>query len=199
MKKITSFPRISKIFWLVGLALLLAAGFLAQRASASQQADQTAAASPLHPTFALLDANSANVLESGGAVSTMATCGQCHDTAYIASHSFHVDLGEGEAPAAGAQPWETSPGLYGSWDGLRYRYLSPEGDSRPDLTSADWVNFNAARLVGGGPAGDDAVRDPDAPQPHRAHRRHSGRAERLGCHRHPVGQRNCGKRRRCSI
>src|SRR5512146_1399140 len=49
--------------------------------------------SPLHPTFALLDANGKNVLETGAAVSTMKTCGQCHDTGFIQSHAFHSDLG----------------------------------------------------------------------------------------------------------
>ena len=47
----------------------------------------------LHPQITLLDANGANVLETGQAVSPMKTCGQCHDADYIASHSFHADLG----------------------------------------------------------------------------------------------------------
>src|SRR6266545_7955932 len=50
-------------------------------------------ASPIHPTFALLDKNGENVLKSNNAVSTMKTCGQCHDTEYIQSHAFHSDLG----------------------------------------------------------------------------------------------------------
>ena len=48
---------------------------------------------PLHPTFALLDENGENVLNSGNPVSTMQTCGQCHDTEFIQSHAFHSDLG----------------------------------------------------------------------------------------------------------
>ena len=36
----------------------------------------------LHPDFALLDANGVNVLKSAKAVSTMKSCGQCHDTGY---------------------------------------------------------------------------------------------------------------------
>ena len=48
---------------------------------------------PLHPTFALLDAAGANVLASGAPVSAMQTCGQCHDTAYIAEHNAHSDVG----------------------------------------------------------------------------------------------------------
>lgn len=49
--------------------------------------------SPLHPTFALLDKDGENVLTSGKALSTMQTCGQCHDTEFIQSHAFHSDLG----------------------------------------------------------------------------------------------------------
>jgi len=104
----------------------------------------------------LVDSQGVSVLESGEAVSTMQTCGQCHDTGYIASHSFHADLGQGSQTApgegSGSMPWETSTGLYGDWDPLTYRYLSPAGDANPDLDTADWVIFNAERLVGGGPA-----------------------------------------------
>ena len=53
-------------------------------------APQTA---PLHPTFAMLDASGKNVLESGAAISTMKTCGQCHATDFIQKHAFHSDLG----------------------------------------------------------------------------------------------------------
>ena len=49
--------------------------------------------SPLHPSFALLDKHGENVLESGKALSTMQTCGECHDTDFIQSHAFHSDLG----------------------------------------------------------------------------------------------------------
>ena len=50
-------------------------------------------ASVLHPNFVLLDADGVNVLESSNAVSTMQTCGQCHDTEFIQTHAFHSDLG----------------------------------------------------------------------------------------------------------
>ncbi|MDX1378859.1 MAG: hypothetical protein R3307_08425, partial [Anaerolineales bacterium] len=53
----------------------------------------TPAASPLHPNFALLDKSGENVLTSGKGVSTMQTCGQCHDTEFIQTHAFHSDLG----------------------------------------------------------------------------------------------------------
>ena len=112
--------------------------------------------SPLHPTFALLDANGAQVLESGLPVSTMTTCGQCHDTNFIASHNFHTSVGLdsfGEPGAApGSLPWEMSGGLFGGWDPLTYRYLTPQGDARLDLGTPDWIKLYGVRHVGGGPA-----------------------------------------------
>ncbi len=153
MKKTRLYQR----FWGLGiLILLLAVGVVVQQVLAKPEAEPALQISPLHPTFALLDSQGVSVLESGAAVSTMQTCGQCHDTAYIASNSFHVDLGQSQQTAPGGveggMPWETSTGLYGGWDPLTYRYLSPAGDAQADLNTADWVAFNAERLVGGGPA-----------------------------------------------
>jgi len=141
----------------LGLALLaLTAALAIQQAYARSLAGPAVQASPLHPTFALLDKDGKNVLESQAPVSAQRTCGACHDTAFITSHSFHADLGQSDqAPAGqvpGGQPWDTSPGLYGKWNPLTYRYLSPAGDSRSDLDTAGWVEFNAGRLAGGGPA-----------------------------------------------
>lgn len=105
----------------------------------------------LHPNFALLDANGVNVLKSAKAVSTMKTCGQCHDTGFIASHAFHVDLGL-RSFASSSKTWNASPGLFGQWDPLRYRYLTRSGDERLDLSTAGWLMANGERVVGGGPA-----------------------------------------------
>ncbi|MBL8096049.1 MAG: cytochrome b/b6 domain-containing protein [Anaerolineales bacterium] len=151
--------RLTRIhFWMAGalaVGLSTAAGLAAQ-AFAGTTATPIAQTSPMHPTFALLDADGANVLASGAPVSTSRTCGVCHDTAYIAAHSFHSDLGLSASAPAGevpnGQPWETSVGLYGSWDPITYRYLSPAGDLRIDLTPIEWLKLNAARIVGGGPA-----------------------------------------------
>ncbi len=55
--------------------------------------DASAQTSPFHPTFPLLDAEGVNVLESGLPISTMRTCGACHDAAFIEGHSFHADVG----------------------------------------------------------------------------------------------------------
>ncbi len=49
--------------------------------------------SPLHPTFPLLDAGGSNVLDTGAPVSTLMTCGACHDVDFITSHTLHSDGG----------------------------------------------------------------------------------------------------------
>lgn len=112
--------------------------------------------SSLHPPIPLLDAEGRDVIESGRPISTMKTCGGCHDTDYIEGHSFHVGLGYDERNAVGfvegGRPWDYSPGAFGRWDPLDYRYLTPPGDERLDLGVADWVRLFGARHVGGGPA-----------------------------------------------
>jgi cytochrome c553 len=55
---------------------------------------------PFHPAIVLRAANGENVLTAGAPVSTMATCGACHDVNFIASHSSHAD----GALHASAQP-----------------------------------------------------------------------------------------------
>lgn len=135
---------------LLALGLTLTAvGYVA----AQPASRPVAQASPLHPTFALLDESGQNVLAANGAVSTMKTCGQCHDTAFIAGHSFHADLGLSDFGAStSGRAWDTSPGLFGKWNPLTYRYLSVNGDERLDLGAADWIKLMADRLAGGGPA-----------------------------------------------
>ena len=112
--------------------------------------------SPLHPTFSLLDEAGGNVLDSGSPISTMETCGACHDTTFITEHSFHADVGLTALTAAGetgsGRAWDTSSGLFGRWNPLTYRYLSPAGDERIDLTTPEWIQLFGARHVGGGPA-----------------------------------------------
>jgi thiosulfate reductase cytochrome b subunit len=125
------------------------------RTQAAPAADVTAQISPLHPTFVLLDANGIPVLTSGAPVSTMRTCGFCHDTAFIAEHSFHADLGLADFAdpnVALAQPWASSRGLFGKWDPLIYRLLSPADAERLDLSTAEWLMLNGGRVAGGGPA-----------------------------------------------
>lgn len=147
--------RIPILLALLGLAGLLLVIGGAVAAQGEPAAPATPSASPIHPVFPLLDASGANVLESGSAVSTMTTCGGCHDTAFIAANNFHSDAGletyaaPGTIP--GGRPWDTGAGLFGKWDPLLYRYLSPEGDAVVDLTTPEWVQVFGARHVGGGP------------------------------------------------
>lgn len=132
-------------------ALLLAsAGFAGSTRSAN------ADASPVHPQFQMLDENGENVLDSGGAVSTLKTCGQCHDTDFIANHDYHSMQGFDRMTAPGlspsGRPWDTSPGLFGEWSPITYRYLSAPGDDKVDLTTAGWIEALGYRHPGGGPA-----------------------------------------------
>ncbi len=138
------------LFVLAGLTILALAIGLGT-ALAAPTPVPTTQASVLHPNFVLLDTDSANVLESGNAVSTMQTCGQCHDTTFIADHAFHSDLGL-NVYNANAESFNTSNGLFGEWDPITYRFLSTAGDERLDLSTAEWLMLNGSRAVGGGPA-----------------------------------------------
>ncbi|RME87246.1 MAG: hypothetical protein D6770_09780, partial [Anaerolineae bacterium] len=138
---------------LIGILLpILFLGLLAGigRAAAQPEAQPAVKPSSIHPTFAFLDKDGRNVLESGEPLSTMTTCGQCHDTEFIASHSFHADLGLSDyRPTDGL---DASPGMFGKWDPLTYRYLSQPGDERLDLGTPEWLMTYGLRHVGGGPA-----------------------------------------------
>lgn len=139
--------------WLVGGSLL---ALTVQHGLAAYAPRPAAQVSPLHPTFALLDEDGQSVLETDGAVSTIQTCGQCHDTAFIQQHSFHADLGLSDFTAPGqtasGRAWDASPGLFGKWNPITYRTLSAAGDAEIDLTTVDWLRLFAERVVGGGPA-----------------------------------------------
>lgn len=112
--------------------------------------------SAIHPSFPLFDENGKNVLDTGAPLSTMNTCGACHDADYIVNHSFHADVGlknltqAGQLP--GGRPWDTSLGYFGKWNPLLYRYLTPAGDSKFDLGTPEWVQIFGPRHAGGGPA-----------------------------------------------
>jgi hypothetical protein len=76
------------------LILALAAVMLGSGQATAQSEPETAAPlSPLHPVFVLLDAAGATCWKAAQPVSTMQTCGACHDTDFIASHSFHCRPG----------------------------------------------------------------------------------------------------------
>ncbi|MCA9978835.1 MAG: hypothetical protein KC413_23910, partial [Anaerolineales bacterium] len=151
--------KLQRIIILAGIGLLLAA-LLAQQAVLAQEDGETAVTTlpqpQYHPSFTILDEDGVNVLDSGAPISTLTTCGQCHDTAFIEQHSFHADLGLSELTAAGetgsGRAWDTSTGIFGKWNGLTYRYLSPAEDDYFDLTVPEWVQWYGNRHVGGGPA-----------------------------------------------
>jgi len=104
----------------------------------------------------LLDEDGEPVLETGKAVSPARSCGECHDTEYIATHSYHVAVGFDErfepGRVPGVFPWSTSPGAFGRWDGYRYRRLTVPGEDAFDLGVADWIRLYGDRHAGGGPA-----------------------------------------------
>jgi thiosulfate reductase cytochrome b subunit len=143
---------------------LLAAGLIAAgllTVTLGLNAQTAVAQSPLHPTFPLLDADGEHVLETGNPVSTITTCGQCHDTAFIAAHNYHNDVGfsfQTEAGETGSgRAWDTSSGLFGKWDPITYRYLSPAGDPNVDLDTEAWIQTYGLRHAGGGPAAEAGV------------------------------------------
>ena len=48
-------------------------------------------ANELHPSFPLLDRNGQLVMQTNEPFSGMQTCGECHDTAFIANSSDHLN------------------------------------------------------------------------------------------------------------
>lgn len=139
----------------LGLFIAATAFFGINSVLAQPEAALVEQASPLHPTFALLDQNGDNVLSTNLAVSTMQTCGQCHDTEFIQSHAFHSDLGLSDYKENGG--YNSSTGTFGKWDPLTYRYLSQTGDEQLDMGTAEWLMLNGDHIVGSGPA--DTSRD----------------------------------------
>lgn len=124
--------------------------------AAAQTPDRDTAPTIVHPKFRLLDREGQPVLSSRGPVSGMRSCGACHDTGFIADHNYHASVGADETAepgsAPGWRPWDLSPGLYGRWAPLLYRYLTPDGDELMDMGTADWVSAFGYLHVGGGPA-----------------------------------------------
>lgn len=79
--------------------------------------------SPMHPTFPLLDSAGNNVLESGNPMSTVKTCGRCHDVDFILKHSYHLDPAVQTQTSQNPPPnWDITDGILGTWDPLSYRY-----------------------------------------------------------------------------
>lgn len=142
--------RHTQLLFSLGFICLLLAGLLMVRDTAVAQ--EQPVPSPFHPSFPLLDSAADNVLDSGKPISTMQTCGACHDTEFIASHSFHADAGLSQFGQSGSTHLDASPGLFGKWDPLTYRMLSTENAEVIDLTTPEWLMTVGLRHPGGGPA-----------------------------------------------
>jgi hypothetical protein len=112
--------------------------------------------SETHPDVYFVDADGNDILTSGGPVSCSVTCGLCHDVDFISSHSYHASVGLDEMFAPGSvpnvRPWDLSPGSFGRWEPLIYRYLTPRKTDLPDLGTPGWVLALGFRHAGGGPA-----------------------------------------------
>jgi Ni/Fe-hydrogenase b-type cytochrome subunit len=106
-----------------------------------------------HPEFILRDAEGASVLDSGEPLSTLTTCGHCHDSAFVESNSDHADAGASYLFENGRpHPWIAGPGFFGGWDSIRYEadVLDADGDVDPEA----WLKTYGAWHAGGGPVGD---------------------------------------------
>ncbi len=91
--------------WILGLLSALLLVLVAPRTTGAQLPPEAR----IHPPVVLLDTLGQNVLVSGGPVSPLATCGECHDVEYISTHSQHGGPGlEAAAPppwAVSSRPW----------------------------------------------------------------------------------------------
>lgn len=145
-----------RLISLILIFLALLSGIGMGLVSARETSTPETQASPLHPDFPFLDDEGMNVLDSGEPVSTINTCGSCHDAEFITQHSYHASIGLNDllppGQAASGRAWDISPGYFGSWNSIEYRYLSSPGDRRIDLTTPDWIKTYGIRHVGGGPA-----------------------------------------------
>lgn len=122
----------NKLLWAALLVAPVAVIFAQSTTPAPPPAPSALAGSPMHPRFAPLDDAGNPVAETGGEWSTVTTCGQCHDTAFIRGHSRHVTekvqvdcLSCHKTP--GTAPWTTDS-------------IGPDG-----LLKADAVDLHAAR------------------------------------------------------
>jgi hypothetical protein len=71
-----------KILLVVVLGLMISVFGIASLVLANSKNVPQSQSSPIHPAFAFLDAQGQDVLASAKPVSTMQTCGQCHDVDY---------------------------------------------------------------------------------------------------------------------
>jgi len=114
----------------------------------------------LHPDVVLRDGAGQPVVKSGKPVSTLSTCGACHDAAWIASHDRHADFGFGaltDGPAPSGRSWDFGTGPWGRFDPLTYDLpVAPGAPASTGLERLRWAEAHPERLLGGGPIGDRA-------------------------------------------
>lgn len=130
--------------------LLLVLGALATLASQTCAEEPVAPARPMHPPVIPLDFEGRPIVQTHQPISTMRTCGSCHDTAFIAGHSYHADAGFSRPFAAGkapsGRPWDIGTGLFGRWNAMA------NGPSGPVVDLKHWLATMGSRHIGGGPA-----------------------------------------------
>ncbi len=119
-----------------GLALWGASSALAEEGS---PATPQATPAPMHPAYALLDANGQPVAQSGQPADLVRTCGQCHDTAFITSHATHKKA-------------ESIPGFEGMTQSCYLCHgTQPNNKARQEaLSSGDAAWADSAVLLGTG-------------------------------------------------
>lgn len=112
-----------------------------------------ALANDFHPEFPLLDQQENKVIDSGNPLSTIKTCGACHDTTFIQAHSDHADAGDLQSgKSTTLHSWDTGPGYYGAWNAIDYD-LSLKPD-KVELDREAWLKRYGFRHIGGGPMAD---------------------------------------------
>jgi hypothetical protein len=85
-----------------------AQGSAVENSSPCPSTREPGVAKGFHPPVVFLDGEGQSVLKSGRPISTLTTCGQCHDTHYIATHNDHASPGRDEqASPATAAGWRT--------------------------------------------------------------------------------------------
>ncbi|MBK9749500.1 MAG: cytochrome b/b6 domain-containing protein [Chloroflexi bacterium] len=134
---------------LVAALCFTAAAVLAQEAEVTPvPVAATPEPAPMHPTFALLDTTGANVSVSDAAISTLQTCGTCHDVAYITSHTLH---GDGGRVVSGVLPPAELVSTDVEMDCFLCHMPDPNNDARLSALASGQANWaNTATLAGNG-------------------------------------------------
>ncbi len=117
----------------------------------------SAFANELHPEFPLLDKQGYIVVDSGSPLSTIKTCGACHDTDYIIAHSDHSDAGASQLGRNTKQhPWDSGPGYFGAWNAIDYDLAQIQTTEKDTMA---WLERYGSRHVGGGPVAEKVEMD----------------------------------------